>query len=77
MRGDLSKTRLKAAGYADSFWHISDVKHLYSCSDETAAMILEKTVNRQEVLESIWSGIKAEAIRLGLKEKVVGGDIND
>ena len=67
------RDKLKEKGYADSLWHIDDVKQNYKCDNKTAWECLNDALNSElEIkaktgninIDSIWTsplGIKASA----------------
>ena len=64
------RDKLKEKGYADSLWHIDDVKQNYKCDDETAWKCLNDALSSESVYQTIFESIDIYAMeKYNLKSK--------
>lgn len=68
-----AKEVLEEAGFfVDNLWHVTDVKHLFECTDDEAQEILREALTNDVTMEQVWFAIREFAELEGLKEKEDG-----
>jgi hypothetical protein len=61
----------KAGYYVDNLWQVDDVIGRYDCDEEDAQEVLDRALQNESVMNSIWSSIDHYAEEMKLQEIII------
>jgi len=67
-----AKDLLRKAGYyVDNLWSVDDVIGRYDCDEEDAQEVLDRALQNESVMNSIWDSIDHHAEEMELQEVII------